>query len=569
MLLSRLFKLLSAYFLVTVGLLPSFTARAADGLADSGNAAAVAPGWDWSLPTGIKPVSYSGFITWGPKRLSPLLTVFGAHIKWKDLNPGPGQFNWKPMLDVIEKNRAAGMRTGIHLMGVERGVVPDWVIQQSHAPVVDVPPLKESQPWRLQTIPPWIPGVDKAFHDFLAAFGKTGIAQRDDVVYGYIHGISASRGEELYLRAKDIEMYEKVSGLTPQLFADWLRRRVDAMLTAFEGVEYKLAWMSQDNIGAGAEYKKTMNDLWRYAIAHGTGIRGGGIDFQHHLFTAPDWGSGVDANGYAFVDEANPTIAQHRYRGDENEEYGKSWEWRFGPVEGHTYRNRICWLRCLQMRQNFQMVSQETLALNPDMNEFVVMEQGRTPEDSPDAWAYLRECQVGRDHPQTVRNIERWLIQREVDGSRSVATERVNRFPLSEDPKDINYDLDARRTDRAHGQDGLAFQLDKAFWRKPGPAVVKVTFTDRSSSASSAEGPTRWRLVTTNGKGRTVKSAWVENTDDGQRKTATFRIDDLAAGRRFPGQMDFRVVSEGPGDVTCTMVRVVKANWNPRAEKAQ
>ena len=28
----------------------------------------VAPGWDWSLPSYVKPVAYSGFVTWSPKR---------------------------------------------------------------------------------------------------------------------------------------------------------------------------------------------------------------------------------------------------------------------------------------------------------------------------------------------------------------------------------------------------------------------------------------------------------------------------------------------------------------------
>ncbi len=78
------------------------------------------------------------------------------------------------------------MRTGLHLMGVERKGIPDWVIEHFHPPVIDVPTLNPKQPWRLQIVPPWHPQVEKAFMDFLAAFNQTGIARREEVVYAYI-----------------------------------------------------------------------------------------------------------------------------------------------------------------------------------------------------------------------------------------------------------------------------------------------------------------------------------------------------------------------------------------------
>ena len=515
----------------------------------------IRPGWDWTLPKGTQAVPYSGLVTWGEKRFDPAITVAGIHIRWKDLNPAEGVYNWQPLQERIARNRRAGMRSGIHLMGVERQGVPDWVVAKCHAPVVDVPVLQENQPWRLQTVPPWIPGVDKAFHDFLAAFGKTGIAQSDDVVYGYIHAISASRGEELFLRPQDVEIYEKVSGLTPQVFGDWLRRRTDAMLAAFQGVEYKLAWMSGGPVGPSEAYRKATEGLWRYALDHGTGIRGGGIDFQHGLFSAPAWASRIDKDGYALVDDTDPTIAQGRFRGDENEEYGNYWEWRFGPVAGYAYRHRICWLRSLQMRQNFVMVSPATLELNQELNEYVRLSLGRTRENSPDAWAYLRECYLGRGKPLAVKNIERWLVQRDVEGSRSLPAERIDRYPLGSDPANIHYDFDARKTDLAHGQGSLAFQLDDVFWPKPAAAEIKVTYRDVAAA--------RWHLATTDRTGKARKSPTVENLGDGQLKTATFQVADLAAGRRMPGRMDFRLVTEGPGDLTVTMVRVIKTTASP------
>ena len=50
----------------------------------------------------------------------------------------------------------------------------------------------------------------------------------------------------------------------------------------------------------------------------------------------------------------------------------------------------------------------------------------------------------------------------------------------------------------------------------------------------------------------------VDNKGDNQRKTATFAVASLAAAGGFPGGMDFRLVAEGPADLTATMVRVIR-----------
>ena len=100
----------------------------------------VRPGWDWSLPEGVKPAEYSGFITWGAKRFDPSITVRGVLIKWAELNPAPGRYRWDLLTGAIESNAAAGMRSGLHLKGVERPVVPDWVVERFQPPVIDVIP---------------------------------------------------------------------------------------------------------------------------------------------------------------------------------------------------------------------------------------------------------------------------------------------------------------------------------------------------------------------------------------------------------------------------------------------
>jgi hypothetical protein len=505
----------------------------------------VREGWDWRLPEGVCPVPYSGYITWGSKRFDPAITVRGVMMEWSRLNPAPGQYDWGWAREQIAKNRAAGMRTGIHLKGVQREAVPDWVVERFKPVVLDVPPLQEGQPWRIQIVPPWQPEVDKAFHEFMREFAKTGIARGDDVVYGYIHGISASRGEEMFIRPVDLELWQKTTGVTAAQFADWLRRRIDAMCEVFRGAEHRLAVMWGGAIGPTAEFRSATADLHEYAFRKGAGIRGGGIDFMHGLMEDEAWGSSLDPRGYMRVDDGHPTIAGGRFRGDENEEYGKYWEWRFGPVEGYPYRHRICVLRGLQMRQNFQLVSPETLKLSPELNEYARITQGYRRENSPDAWAYLRECRRGA---RAVKNIERWLIQRDLPGSESLPAERVERFPLPWEklPEgQMAHDFDARRTDLANGQSGLLFSLDTVFWAKAAPATIKVTYADRAATA--------WHIAYTDAKGKAARTPAVRNTADGKLKTATFHIPSLAAQGMFPDDPVFAsIAGEAPkakGDI--------------------
>jgi hypothetical protein len=299
------------------------------------------------------------------------------------------------------------------------------------------------------------------------------------------------------------------------------------MCEVFHGVEYKLALMFAGPLGPTPEFKKATAGLVDYAINKGVGVRAGGIDFMHSLYIAPAWASKLE-NGYCVVDDTNPVIAERRFRGDENEEYGKYWEWRFGPVEGYPYRHRICTLRGLQMRQSFQDVSPATLELNPELNEYTRIVQGYTRDFAPDAWAYLRETYPGRG---TVRNIERWLLQRELAGSRTVPAERIDRFRVPGDAKGKNYDFDARRTDLANGQRSMLFQLDPVFWPKPSPAIVKVTAMDRAKTA--------WRLAYLDGKGALQRTESVSLSGDGTRKTVTFQLPELAATRSLPPDAAF------------------------------
>ena len=521
-------------------------------------AASIEPGWDWWLPDSVKPVEYSGFVAWGKKHFSDMITVEGITSSWKEVCPEPGVYNWKPLLDRIRQNKQRGIRSGIHLKGVQRENVPDWIIGKYKVPVVEVTPLQENQPWRIKIVPPWHPDVMREYHKFLKDLGNTGIPQMEEVVYAYIHGVSPSRGEELWMRAVDVEDWEKKTGLTPERLAECLRLRLEAFLIAFKGVEYKLAWMAMGPVGPREykTYRESTSGLFEFALGHGTGWRIGNIDQQHTLFRVPAIGITLTREGYCVIDESRPIFAERRFLGGENEAYGPDWEWRFGPYEQHAYRHRISTLRTLQMRMNFEYVSAGTLKLNPQLNTYAMLTQGRRATNSPDAWVYLRECRI---YTGPVKNLERWLLQRDVSGHRSVPAERIDRkYRLPTDPSGEAYDFDARRTDIRNDQKGLAFKLDEKFWNVSQRAIIKVTFTDREKA--------RWYLQWADAD-RNVLNAHVDNIADGQLKTATFELKGLSAQSALLEKMDLRIVTEGPGDVAVTMVRVIKPKWVEQLSK--
>lgn len=506
-----------------------------------------APGWDWSLPTGCKPVPHTGFSTWTRQRASPLITIRGVFMAWKTISPRDGVIDFKPILDEIASNRALGLETGLHLMNTERQYVPDWILEKYRPPVIEAALLSPNQPWRMSFVPPWHPSVMAEWEKLLLALGKSGIPRRDDILYAYMNAVSPSRGEELFLRPVDAEQWQREGGLTPGVYSNWLTRRADAMLAAFAGAEGKLAWNNPDEIITGVPgYREATAGLQSYVLARGAGYRGGSIDFQHSLFTAKGAGAAVE-DGYAVVDEAYPIFQGERIRGDENEEYGKYWEWRFGPEAGYAYRHRISTLHSLMLQQNVVLASPDTLKLNPELNAYAATVMGRGRRDAVDAWCYLRECSTRAVSP--IKNLERWVHQRDAPGSFTVACRRVDRFALPMDAPQASFDFDARRTDVSRGQKSIAFRLDPVFFPVPRPVQIKITHAD--------EGQAHWRLEYSDGAALAI-SPEVSNQGDGRVKTATFSLPRLAADQRFPGGMDFRLAVVGNEDAEFTMIRVVK-----------
>ena len=89
---------------------PNEAARLAGAAFAADSAApAIRPGWDFSLPASVRPLPYSGFVTWGTKRFADAITVFGV-----------------PLSKPIE---IAGVTLSGALAGLALGVGAAWLAQ--------------------------------------------------------------------------------------------------------------------------------------------------------------------------------------------------------------------------------------------------------------------------------------------------------------------------------------------------------------------------------------------------------------------------------------------------------
>jgi hypothetical protein len=142
-----------------------------------------------------------------------------------------------------------------------------------------------------------------------------------------------------------------------------------------------------------------------------------------------------------------------------------------------------------------------------------------------------------------VKNFERWLIQRDRDGARTVPV-----MPASYAGSPGVPEWTARSTDAAGGSDLIGFSLDDRFLAGgPYRVAIKVTYADAGHGAWALEVPEAGGGEAT----RTVRTA-----DTGAVRTATFFLDDAA----FPARgedFDFRIRAV-EGDAVVCFVRVIK-----------
>ena len=463
---------------------------------------------------------------------------------------------------------AGGFQLNMHLQSITFGggneaqgivvprTVPDWVMDEFSLTEADLVNL--GWEFDILVIPGWRPDIRAAFNDLIRAFGERGYPQSPQLASAYIMAISPSRGEEFWMTQPALDVLEQDHGFTPEVLDAWITSRFEAFGEAFAGVTHKLVWVGKQGpwlYVSNGRYADLALRLVHDAWAMGAGNRSSAIEYYNEWLNEPALGQNLDDQGYLHTDESLDPFNSVRYFGDENEEYGDSWTWRFGDRAGEPVRYRFSLLRALQMRMRFLWTSEAAEAINPPLSAYAAMSFGHTVETSADAWAYLRESPVSPHECRAgvIRNFERWLIQRDIPGGMTVPAQRTERdFNAGanyQGPRSTWYDDLARRTDVSNGSPYIFFDLDDRF-QVSGPVEIKVEILDDSTAG--------WHLEYTRSNHELAATEVFQNTGDGSVKTVTFTIAEPSFVNGLDNGMDFRIVCDGPGDVTVRWVRLIR-----------
>ncbi|MBL7218910.1 MAG: hypothetical protein ISS69_02255 [Phycisphaerae bacterium] len=522
-------------------------------------------GWDWSLPPGVKPIPSSGLIFGREKRTFPGNKLGDISVFWRDVEPEEGQYDFSSVrkkLASLPKD-VIGCRFHFYATvayrvrnGQKQLLGPKWMQKYARQiPLIDMTSVEGR--FQLFNYAIWKGEYHRRYLRAIEAFGRSGIPKNKALRIVYVGAISKSWGEEMYIPRTVGLWCEKNAGLTPQRLEKCLTERLDAWGKAFKGREGILAWVGAGNSGVSG--KGDFSQVGRRVIKHaydlGMGQRCGFVEnYLYHLHN-PAIGQSTDARGYLHVDETCPPIAQGRAFGDENEEYGKYWVGRFGPLSTHAYRYHESMIRTLQMRRNYLWMSGSSVDMDPPLTAYMSLALGRKATDSPDAFCYLRQSIVrgsaaGKKSKEfAIKNFERWLIQRDRDGYRTKAAVKVPQHKsMWMVPKNYKFDYIARRTDLASNNSKIGFALDDRFLSGGAHSVaIKVTYHDIGSG--------KWTLVYTKHGGATARRT-IQCKNTKKALTATFHLTDASFGAKGDA-LDFHIQAAGE-DATISFVRVIK-----------
>ena len=510
----------------------------------------VIDGWDWSMPPEVQPAANS---LMGLQRVTgfkmpirkieanfPVNAVTLHWINWRDIEPEEGVYRWDLVKARIEEARRLGSDSLLRILtsskamkkngtySPERGAAPRW-LEQYNIPSSVARKGANNENYDLSH-----PEFHKRYLRLVDSFGKSGIPHMLRAAYaGYA---SPSLGDE------GIGPH----GVDPDTIPHVVER-LDAWGRAFQGMEYKVF------MGGPSEY----------GFEKGFGVRRGFVEM--YLYTLPDKniGQSIDENGYVLVDENSPVLRRNPFHGEVNEEYDEAWAteergFRFGrTTDSFAYRYFCANLRLLQMRCSY-VHNKDTIV--PELLPFVAMELGRTVEDAPDVWSFLRESYIKPFYYQRhdwqgrpvsseeksegipAKNWERWLYQRDTEGAETKPAIKIQQpIEMWMVQPGKYHDYIARSGKRI----GMAVD-DRWSHGKPTDVAIKVTYFD------VGKGKIEVGFRTSEGAAKRT----IQRADSGKLKTATFFVDDAVFVAKG---MDYDIVFQSlESDAVISFVRVIR-----------
>jgi hypothetical protein len=522
---------------------------------------------DWWLPGWVQPSPNSGFfseetdsrlhvdlrvvdLTW--RQLAPTATTFADDVPGDEFYGGA----FAPLAEQLADPGDFWLR--LWISDVE--AAPTWLAEAC-------PGLRPvGQPGYMNDLnyPIWDPCVwSHAREVFRTLLLDRGLRADPRLRFVYVPG-AFTYGEfdfDIITAAHD------AGDLTFDAFNSWFRGAIHDLVDIMNGdntdpdddFAWKLVFTGEDfPYGPQDEGWHTEDDLLaRDAVAAGMGIRTGITEtFNLHLAQVPAYGTTIAPDGHLVTDEGWVLFDGKRVAATENECYttcGSS-------TEALYYAIKMSNLKALQLRMNWIYVVPDDSYLRdyPDFWEYVRLSLGKSVDDSPDAWVALREAEdkYWEDDPillwdgfPYVKNLERWLVQRDVapDGLSRRGSEVRRGEPLAEN----GTAYEGRSTDHGAGSDYLYFDVDDRFLcGAAGPVLLKITYRDEGGAIWSVE------YTTSTGVGRTAP---VANAGSGAWKTVTFAIGDARFDDSFRESTDFRIDAGGEQDLEVRFVRLIKA----------
>lgn len=511
----------------------------------------ISDGWDWSLPAFAEADSLAYFRYKNTPDLNfSCKNLNSVYVSWNELEPSRGQYNFQLLRDRIIENSegydGVVLRVLASVWNIDSypdpgGFVPQWLADRDNAPrwmdQMDIAKIQSHKAidgkYIITNMDIMDPDYHSLYKEFIEALGESGIPEMEELKIVNVCYRSASAGEEYTAYNPDRNAVEAL--YSASTVAQRTKERLKAWTDAFGDNTYKLMWVGHDE-----------KAYIEYAGQLGMGSRNGFIEMYNSYVHMPQFGITINPETrYVEIDENNDFIRKDVAFGDENEEYDS--ELRFGWKESFAYRYYISSFRMLQMRRNYVMHAGNTLT--PELTWYVGMGLARKIEDTPDAFALLSEFYLSSSanggNAGPVKNIERWLYQRDLPGYETTPALQV---PTAKDlwyaDNTKPYDYTARKGKK------MAFDIDdRLFPDGEQSMAIKISFYDGVAGSL--------KLVYENDLGIQEDSIVTTGTD--QVKTATFFITarmDTALLDADSLEHDFELHSEA--EVPVFFVRVIK-----------
>ncbi|MEX2123295.1 MAG: hypothetical protein WD795_05350 [Woeseia sp.] len=501
------------------------------------NSEDIVNGWDWSLPAEVRPAPGSGIFNLNSRVPDdfPGNHLLQVNAKWSELEPTEGHYDLSSIIKALNDSRYDGVMLNVRGMVVaivdtngnpihQREIsAPEWL--SKGAPTTTE---NSDKGFRVTNLHIYDPRVKAKYIQLIQEIGKSPIPGHPRLKAQIIHGVSSSRGEE----------WTGTQSSRPEAIAA-MEDLINAWTTAYGPHSRKLAWLKEDPV-----------ELFHASVVKaGTGIRGGAIEKwlrnQYTPGNPAETGQMLDADGYLWVDESFAPIAEGRHFQDQNEAY------RTGgsiPREKWPQNYRLANLRMVQMRRNIAWTETNS-TINPRMLNWMSLELGQSADTSPDAWVALMRTWVRySNETREIKNLERWLQQRDIQGAGTEPALTVEHgFNAAANStlssKYWNMDL-ARRGQKI----GIAVN-DRFLVGGPHPVAIKVTYFDSSTE--------EWSLVYNQSNGE-AGAHTIEGGGTQKVKTATFFLKDFQA-RASGLNFDFTLESAG-GKTPFMFVRLIRLN---------